>query len=81
MIEVQKIIQHKVNGSGYSSLTVEKSKSRHEAQWQPTSDFIDPDGTITEAFHTHIVRNGCIDWNVNHGRGYRATVQPLNCTK
>lgn len=57
LIEFEEIIQHKLNSSEQSWLTLEKGKPRHKAQWKPTTDFVNPDRTATEAYHTYITRH------------------------
>lgn len=41
-------------GAGYQWLAAKTGASLHEADWQPTRDFVDPDGTINEAFRRYI---------------------------
>lgn len=42
---------------GYQWLALMENSATHDAQWQPTRDFVDSDGTLTKAFHTYIVQN------------------------
>lgn len=38
-------------------MTLLKGTPRHEAVWQPTRDFVDRDGTLTQPFYEYIRRN------------------------
>jgi hypothetical protein len=41
-------------GRGYQFLTLMKGDPIHDAEWQPARDFIDPDGTMTEALMKYV---------------------------
>lgn len=51
---VERILAHRKKGRGYQWLTLMKGTPTHDAQWQPTKDFIDNDGTMTKAFLDYI---------------------------
>jgi hypothetical protein len=46
-------LAHRLRGRGYQFLTLMRGDPIHDAEWQPGSDFIDPDGTITEVLQTY----------------------------
>lgn len=52
---VDQILGHRKRGRGFQWLTAMKNVPQHDAQWKPKKDFIDSDGTLTQAFHEHIV--------------------------
>lgn len=54
LFKVSKILAHRKAGKGYRWLTLMEGDETHEATWQPTKDFVDNDGTITEAFRDYI---------------------------
>ena len=58
--EVEAILAHRKRGRGYQWLALMKGSPQHEAEWQPTRDFIDLDGTLTEAFHSYIVKQNIL---------------------
>lgn len=60
LFEVERILSHRKRGRGYQWLTLLKGAPEHEAEWQPTRDFVDGDGTLTEAFRTYIVHHGLL---------------------
>ena len=37
-----------------------KGDPTHDAEWQPTRDFVDPDGTMNEKFYEYIKNNGIL---------------------
>ena len=45
---VKAVLGHRRKGRGYQWLTLMEGDSEEDAEWQPTSDFIDSDGTVTE---------------------------------
>jgi hypothetical protein len=47
--EVESILAHKRRGPRIQFLTLMRGDPIRDAEWQPSRDFIDPDGTITEA--------------------------------
>lgn len=57
---VSEIFSHRKKGKGYEFLTLLKGTPRHEAEWQPTCDFMDEEGTLTEAFHVYITQYGIL---------------------
>lgn len=57
---VDRILAHRKRGRGFQWLTLMKGTPRHEAQWQPTRDFLDPDGMVTAAFHEYIVEHNLL---------------------
>lgn len=57
LYEVESILCHRKRGKGFKWLTLMRGAPQQEACWQPTRDFIDADGTITEAFHDYIVQH------------------------
>lgn len=44
----ESILKHRKRGSGYQFLTLVKRMPNHEAEWQPTRDFVNRGDTITE---------------------------------
>jgi len=54
---VDKILRHKKSGRGFRFLTLMKGDPIHDAWWQPTSDFVDTDGTVNDVWHKYIVEN------------------------
>lgn len=57
VIEIGEILSHRKRGRGYQFLALPSNAPTHEAQWQPLRDFLDSDGTITQALHSYIVSN------------------------
>lgn len=57
---VEAILKHKRRGRGYLFLTLMKGAPTHEAEWQPTRDFVDKDGTVTDAWHQYIVEKNIL---------------------
>lgn len=51
---VEKILKHRRKGKGFQFLTLMKGDPTHDAEWQPTRDFIDNDNTINETFLEYI---------------------------
>ena len=47
---VDKILKHRKRGRGYQVLTLMKGEPQHDAKWQPSSDFVDKDGTVTDVW-------------------------------
>lgn len=60
LIYVDKILSHRKRGKGYQWLTSYTGAPLHEAEWKPTNDFLDSDGTMTKAFHNYIVQNNLL---------------------
>ena len=60
LFQVESIQAHRKRGCCYQWLTLMKGAPQHEAEWQPTKDFIDRDGTITKAFHDYIVKHNLL---------------------
>lgn len=56
-MEVEAILDHRRRGRGYQFLTLMKGQPRHDAECRPTRDFVDPDGTTTEALLTYLHEN------------------------
>ena len=54
------ILRHRRRGRGFQFLTLMKGAPQHEAQWQPTRDFVDADGTLTAAFRDYIVEHNLL---------------------
>lgn len=54
---VDSILKHRRRGRGLQFLTLMRGAPQHEAEWQPTRDFVDADGTLTAALKTYIVAN------------------------
>lgn len=52
--EVESILAHRRRGRGYQFLTLMRGDPIHDAEWQPARDFIDPDGTMTEALQKYV---------------------------
>ena len=55
--EVEAILRHRKKGSGFQFLTLMKGDPTHDAEWQPTRDFVDRDGTMNEKFYEYIKKN------------------------
>lgn len=55
--EVSEIVKHRKRGRGFQFLTLLQGAPRHEAVWQPTRDFVDRDGTLTNKFYDYIKRH------------------------
>ena len=51
---VEKILKHRSRGRGYQFLTLMKGAPTHDAEWQPSRDFVDKDGTVTEVWQKYI---------------------------
>ena len=54
---VEKILKHRKRGYGYQFLTLMREAPIHDAELQPSRDFIDADGTINEEFLNYIKNN------------------------
>lgn len=57
---VEAILQHRKRGKGYQFLTLMKGAPRHDAEWQPTRDFVDEDGTVTGIWYDYIKQHGIL---------------------
>lgn len=55
VIEIGKILAHRVRKNIYQFVALPKHAPTHEAAWQPLHDFVDEDKTITEALHSDII--------------------------
>lgn len=60
LFQVERILAHRKRGRGYQWLTLMTGSPQHEAEWQPTRDFVDADGTLTGAFRDYIVEHGLL---------------------
>lgn len=60
LIYVDKILSNRKRGAGYQWLAAKTGAPLHEAEWQPTRDFLDADGTITKALHDYIVQHNLL---------------------
>ena len=58
--EVEKILAHRREGSGYQFLTLIKGSSTHDAKWHPTKEFVDRDGTRTKLQLKYIRENNTL---------------------
>lgn len=58
--ELHRILSHRKRGRGYQCLTLLKGSPEHEAELQPTPDFVDTDRTVTQAFKDYIVEHGLL---------------------
>jgi hypothetical protein len=54
---VEAILAHRRRGRGYQFLTLLKGTGTHDAELQPIRDFIDPDGTMTQALRIYLDKN------------------------
>ncbi len=54
---VDKILKHRRKGRGFQFLTLMKGDPTHDAEWQPTKDFVDKDGTMNDVFLDYIKKN------------------------
>ena len=57
---VEAILKHRKRGRGYQFLTLMKGSPIHDAEWQPTSDFVDRDGTVTDVCQKYIKETGIL---------------------
>lgn len=57
---VESILKHRKRGKGYHFLTLMKGCPTHDAEWQPTSDFVDQDGTVTDVWQRYIRETGIL---------------------
>ena len=62
---VEAILKHRKKRKGFQFLTLMKGSPTHEAEWQPTKDFVDKDGTMNDKFYEYIKKNGILKnlWN------------------
>ena len=60
LFKVDEILHHRNRGRGYQFLTLLEGAPRHEACWQPTRDFVDNDGTLTEVFFEYIKKHNIL---------------------
>ena len=51
---VDRILSHRKRGKGYQFLTLMKNALHHDATWQPSRDFVDKDGTVTDVWLDYI---------------------------
>lgn len=52
--EVKKILVHRKRGGRYQFLTSMKGEPVHDSKWHLSSDFVDNDGTVTDAWFQYI---------------------------
>lgn len=52
---IDKIPKYRKRGSRYQLVASNTGAPLHEAEWQPTRDFLDDDGTITKALHEYLI--------------------------
>ncbi len=57
---VESILNHRKRGKGYQFLTLMKGSPTYDAEWQPSRDFIDKDGTITDVFLEYIKKKNIL---------------------
>ena len=50
------LLQHCKKGHVFQLLTLMKCCLGHDAEWQPTKDFADPNGTMNNNFYNYIKR-------------------------
>lgn len=60
VIEIAQILSHRRRGRGWQFLALAKYAPSHEAEWLPLNNFIDSDGTITQALHSYITQHGIL---------------------
>lgn len=60
LIYIEKILAHRKRGNGYQWLAAKTGAPLHEAEWQPTRDFLDEDGTITKALHHYLCEHNLL---------------------
>lgn len=58
VFKVSNILSHRKRGTGFQWLTLLKGTSNHDADWQPTRDFMDSNGSMTVAFLDYIKEHG-----------------------
>lgn len=64
---VEKILKHRKSGRGYQFLTLMKGEPQHDSKWQPTSDFVAKDDTVTDVWLYYIKNNNILP--ISHLRG------------
>lgn len=57
---VEAILKHRKKGNGFQFLTLMQGDPNYDAEWQPTKDFVDSDGTMNETFYECIKKNGIL---------------------
>ena len=57
---VEEILAHRKKGRGYQFLTIWKRYPSHDASWQPTTDFAYRDGSLNDAWHKYIKKEGLL---------------------
>ena len=57
---VDVILKHRKLGRGYQFLALMKGSPTHDAEWQPTSDFVDRDGIVTDVWQKYIKEIGIL---------------------
>lgn len=60
LYKVYRILAPRKRGRGYQCLTLMENSRMHDAEWHPTRDFIDTDGTITKALQEYIARQNLL---------------------
>ena len=57
---VEAILKHRKRGNGFQFLARMKGEPTQDAEWQPTKDFVDPDGSMNEKLYEYIKKNGIL---------------------
>ena len=67
-LEVQTTLEHRKRGCEYQWLALMEGSPQLEAKWQATRGFLDSNETLTEAFHSYIVKKNILTHLHLHGR-------------
>ena len=54
---VEEILKHRKRGKGYQFITTWKGYPSHDAEWEPSRNFIEKDGTMNQKFYEYIKKN------------------------
>ena len=57
---VDKVLPHQKRGRGYQFLTLMKGDPDQDSIWQPTRDFVDSHGTVTDVWPKYIVHHSIL---------------------
>lgn len=60
LIYIDKILKHRKRGQVYQWLAAKTGAPLYKAEWQPTKDFLENDGTLTEALHDYICKHNLL---------------------
>ena len=65
---MEAILKNRKKGNEFQFPTLMKGDPTHDAEWQPTSEFFDLNGTMNENFYEYIKKHSILEhlWN-NYG--------------